>query len=209
MKFLKGCCLGFGLLLGASANAAIITFDFSGPGGNQLYDSLTFNSGGYTLTVTGRASYMGEKVDGVKVEQFTQGLGVYSGFSDDYKLDDTPDLQETLFFKLTSDGDPDAKFSWVEIFFGSKWASQLEDGDGAQVRFGYPHTENFVDGPADSAEFDLDGFSTLIDIQPDSDEGDNGFRVQKISIDVPVPASIGLFMVGLLGLSARRLFSKK
>ncbi len=209
MKFLKGCFISLALLTGSFANASIVNFDFRGDGGNQLFDSLLFKSGSFNLTVTAHAWTVDElgnktKID-AQVEQFTQGLGVSSGVGDSFRLDDTESLKEKLMFKLTSDVNPFAKFTWTEIFFGSRWLSQLEEGEMAQVRFGYPHKASFLSGSADSYAIDLDGYSTLIDIQPGSSTEDNGFRVQAISVDVPEPSSLAILSLGLLGLGLRRV----
>ncbi len=213
MKLLKGCFISLALLAGSFANASIVNFDFRGDGGNQLHDSLNFKAGSFNLTVTAHAWTIDEfgtktKVD-AKVEQFTQGLGVSSGVGDSYRLDDTESLNEKLMFKLTSDVNPYAKFTWTEIFFGSNWMSKLEDGEMAQVRFGYPHKAHFLSGSADSYAIDLDGYSTLIDLQPGSSDADNGFRVQAISVDVPEPSSLAVLSLGLLGLGVRRFQKAK
>lgn len=211
MKFIKGCFVGLTLLMGSYANAAIITFDFSGTSANKIANSLVFNANGYLLTVTARAKFTDENgrhdLD-AKVESFSQGLGVYSGKGDSKRLDNTANLQEELFFQLSSDLYPDVDFTWAEISFGKKWSSQLESGEKAQVRFGSPEDAVFINGSVASEQMMLSGSSTLISVKPGSGAEDNGFRVQQIALDVPEPTSLAVLSLGLLGLGARR-FARK
>ena len=214
MNMIKGCFLGFSLLIGASANAAIINFDFTGDSQNRIYDTLSFSSGGYTLNVTARTRITATAQDGSKtvtnqdskVEWWREGLGVVTEGNADNRLNSDTSIDEKLLFTLTSAGDPAAKFTWIEVFFGTRNSSRLETGETAEIRFGSPESEYFVRGPLSSYviddlskawnKFNLESSERNID--------DNGFRVKGVSIDVPAPSTSAILGLGLLALGMRR-----
>ena len=212
--------LGFGLSGGAMAT----TFDFDAETNERGANPLVFSSGGMTIIAVGLAgSYVFEDAEwtyayldaGVK-----SGLGVCNSVYRASRVGDTAGGDDFAggvneCSNNSDDNMADAKSEWLAFFKGEQDDSEEFRVDGFQL-FG-----NHVDYGSDTAYITVDGFTWESVAVDDNGHVDLGGRVVSglgIRVDaglegyvghldvsqVPVPGTLGLLGLGLLGLGAMR-----
>ena len=196
-----------GLLFSVSASAAMVTKDWSNLGGGS--DSITsvFNSvvGPATVSITAWQRNNGT-VDPAYVyidrrpNSNHDGLGVYTGKGDSDQIDGANRTAEglrltfsqkvTLYMIRLLDGDHDYSFKKGNDF--DLWV------DGAQVQ-----NDAGIEALDNQGRIALPGYTGKTFLLT-ADYKDDNFYLNGITVDVPEPGTLGLLVIGLLGLSFAR-----
>lgn len=204
-KFLHAAVAGLIMLASSTANAGLISFDLTS--GDQS-DSLDFFSEGYTLSVVGRI-WDGDNYVVADVIANGNGLGVVGG-GEANRLGGILDNDETypqkgdyLLFTFSSlfksvgidfaDSNNVVKFNLDERAYvktmlnGSKVDKYGFSGDGSNTW-----------------ESGMGGWANQISVKVKTSDGSDGFKLDRLTVDVPEPSTLAIFALGIMGLVSRR-----
>ena len=194
------------------ANAATITFSFTGGATEPAAGTKTFTESGVQLDVTAQGA-IDTSLGSVLVTKNSSGLGVNSSFdgvSDLGTFDSTPStgatsVEERLVFTFTTSA-PLVKLLGVDLLSSSGTPWGLNDNldlyaDGTQVLG--PDFDPVVTA---TGVWDVTGaadvtFTSSFAIALTNNSLEEITRIQSITIEtIPIPAAVWLFGSGLLGL---------
>lgn len=211
--------LGFGLSGGAMAT----TFDFDAETNERGANPLVFSSGGMTIGAVGLAGsydYRDAEWTYAYLDAGPKsGLGVCGSVYRADRLGDTSDGND--FSGGTNECNPssddnmaDAKSEWLAFFKGAQDNEEFRVG-------GFQLFGNHVDYGSDTAYITVDGFTwetvavsetgyvdmggrVVVGLGIRVDQGLEGYVGNLDVSQVPVPGTLGLLGLGLLGLGAMR-----
>jgi hypothetical protein len=197
-QYIKSALLVVALTTATSASANIIEFDYSTL--NTTSASLDLTMDGQTVNVTGWVWNNGAYQQSTVIAN-SNGLGVVGGFDANRVGDNNNNNHEHGDYLLFSG----LGFNALDIWFAdSNNDVKLRVGESASLEVlfdGASQATTTVNGSA--ANFGINDVSANSFIIKNIGGG-NGFKIDKVSIDVPEPSTLAIFALGIMGLAARR-----
>jgi hypothetical protein len=208
-KYIKTAFVAAGFLATANVSAALTEFDYDTFNASPNSTEIVLSKNGVTLSVTGY-KWGSDSSGYVAANIITNinGLGVVGGAGGANRVgnSNSNSFGDYLLFEVDAPFNAINIFNTINIFFADRQGSDLGSDEIAGIDVGFMNGDIFtadasVHGAALS--FSINGITGTTFAVKAMGAG-NGFKIDRVAIDVPEPSILALLGLGIMGIASLR-----